>query len=74
MFLLSFFFRQIRQGLLAENKLSKYLIYALGEIILVIIGIHIALTINQKNADKNNNKIRDQYIIQLIDEIEKNEK
>lgn len=68
------FFRQIRQGLLAENKLSKYLIYALGEIILVIIGIHIALTINQKNADKNNNKIRDQYIIQLIDEIEKNEK
>lgn len=68
------FFRQIRQGLLAENKLSKYLIYALGEIILIIIGIHIALTINQKNADKNNNKIRDQYIIQLIDEIEKNEK
>ncbi|WP_411896213.1 hypothetical protein [Winogradskyella sp. A2] len=43
------FFRKIRQRLLIENKFSKYLIYAIGEIILVIIGILIALFINNKN-------------------------
>jgi uncharacterized membrane protein YgaE (UPF0421/DUF939 family) len=40
------FFRKIRKHLLAENKFSKYLIYAIGEIILVVIGILIALQIN----------------------------
>jgi len=49
------FFRKIRQNLLTENKISKYLIYAIGEIILVVIGILIALGINnwnQKNQTK----------------------
>ena len=45
------FFRKIRQQLLTENKFSKYLIYAIGEIILVVIGILIALSINNKNQD-----------------------
>lgn len=40
------FFRRIRQQLLTENKFSKYLIYAIGEIVLVVIGILIALQIN----------------------------
>jgi len=43
------FFRKIRQKLLSENKFSKYLLYAIGEIVLVIIGILIALNINNKN-------------------------
>ena len=43
------FFRKIRQRLLSENKFSKYLIYAIGEIILVVIGILIALGINNWN-------------------------
>ena len=43
------FFRKIRQRLLSENKFSKYLIYAIGEIILVVIGILIALQINNQN-------------------------
>ncbi|SER09478.1 hypothetical protein SAMN05421824_3003 [Hyunsoonleella jejuensis] len=47
------FFRKIRQKLLSENKFSKYLIYAVGEIILVVIGILIALGINNWN-DANN--------------------
>ena len=49
-------FRQIRQKLLTENlptgqagKFSKYLIYAIGEIFLVVIGILIALQINAWN-------------------------
>ncbi|SFN76677.1 hypothetical protein SAMN04487989_103280 [Bizionia echini] len=48
------FFRKIRQNLLSENKFSKYLIYAVGEIILVVIGILIALQINNWNEKKNN--------------------
>jgi len=62
-------FRKIRQKMLTENKFSKYLLYAIGEIVLVTLGILIALTINQNNKDKNNNKLLDLYIIQLNDEI-----
>jgi Family of unknown function (DUF6090) len=40
------FFRKIRQKMLSENKFSKYFIYAIGEIVLVVIGILIALSIN----------------------------
>ena len=40
------FFRKIRQNLLMENKTGKYFKYAIGEIILVVIGILIALQLN----------------------------
>ncbi|RIA09207.1 hypothetical protein OE09_1036 [Flavobacteriaceae bacterium MAR_2010_72] len=40
------FFRRIRQNLITENKFSKYILYAVGEIILVVIGILIALSLN----------------------------
>ncbi|MDT0541100.1 DUF6090 family protein [Croceitalea sp. P059] len=50
------FFRKIRQRLLTENKFSKYLIYALGEIILVVIGIIIALQINNWNEQLKTRK------------------
>ena len=46
------FFRKIRQRLLSENKFSKYLIYAVGEIVLVVIGILIALQINNWNENR----------------------
>ena len=46
------FFRTIRQKLLQEKKFSRYLLYALGEIILVVIGILIAININNRNDDK----------------------
>jgi len=45
-------FRNIRQNLLAEGKTSKYLKYAIGEIILVVIGILIALSINNWNENR----------------------
>lgn len=48
------FFRKIRQRLLSENKFSKYLFYAIGEIILVVIGILIALQINNSNEIRKN--------------------
>lgn len=46
------FFRKIRQMLLQQNKLSRYLIYALGEIFLVVIGIIIAVNINNWNEQQ----------------------
>lgn len=48
------FFRNFRQSLIMENKTAKYLKYAFGEIILVVIGILIALQINNWNEKKNN--------------------
>ncbi len=46
------FFRKIRQKLLSENKLSKYLVYAFGEIILVMIGILLAFQVNSWQTKK----------------------
>lgn len=43
------FFRTIRQNLLAQNRFTRYLIYAIGEIVLVVIGILIAISINTWN-------------------------
>ena len=45
-------FRNIRKNLLAEGKTTKYFKYAIGEIILVVIGILIALQINNWNETK----------------------
>ena len=46
------FFRKIRQQLLTENKFSKYLLYAIGEIFLVVIGILIAFSLNNWNQNR----------------------
>ena len=46
------FFRQIRQRLLTDNKFSKYLLYAIGEILLVVIGILIALQVDNWNQER----------------------
>ena len=46
------FFRKIRHQLFTNNKFSKYLLYAIGEIVLVVIGILIALQINNWNNQK----------------------
>lgn len=56
------FFRKIRQRLLTENKLSKYMLYAFGEIILVVIGILIALGVNNWNQDKKDQRLGDDYL------------
>ncbi len=46
------FFRKIRQQLLSQNRFSKYMLYAIGEILLVVIGILIALSINNWNEER----------------------
>ena len=47
------FFRQIRQGLLSENRIRKYFLYALGEITLVMIGILLAMQVDNWNENRN---------------------
>ncbi|MEZ4803063.1 MAG: DUF6090 family protein [Gelidibacter sp.] len=66
------FFRNVRQRTLGENRFSKYLLYAIGEIVLVIIGILIALWINQMVQDRKNIELRNVYIHQLTDEVDRN--
>jgi hypothetical protein len=56
------FFRKIRQKMLTENKFSKYLLYAIGEIVLVVIGILIALQLNNLNEI---DKVKDTEVIYL---------
>ena len=63
-------FRKIRQKLLSENKFSKYLIYAIGEIILVVIGILIALSINNWNETKKQEQRAIIYANKIINDIE----
>lgn len=62
-------FRKIRHGLLSEGKMSKYLIYALGEIILVVLGILIALQINNWNESFNDRKDELKGLIDLKNEF-----
>lgn len=55
--------------MLTENKFSKYLVYAVGEIILVVIGILIALSINTWNENRKLEKAKTEYYKQLVDEL-----
>ena len=52
-----------------NNKTGKYLKYAVGEIILVVIGILIALQINNWNEDRKNNKLEANFISRLLDDL-----
>ncbi len=65
------FFRRIRQKLLSENKFSKYLLYAIGEIVLVVIGILIALQINNWNERRKEETVITKYTKRLIQDLEK---
>ena len=67
------FFRKIRQKLISKNKFSKYLIYAIGEIILVVIGILIALGINNWNEANKKDTEEREYLTNLLAEFETNQ-
>jgi len=71
------FFRNIRQRSIGENRFSKYLLYAIGEIILVVIGILLALQINNKNEQRKERIREINYLknlkVDLQSEIENNE-
>ena len=66
------FFRHIRKDLMEKNKTGKYLKYAIGEIVLVVIGILIALQINNWNENKKLFNKTQTYLNALNTEIETN--
>jgi Family of unknown function (DUF6090) len=63
------FFRTIRRNLIAEGKTSKYLKYAIGEIILVVVGILIALQINNWNEHQKILRAEEEILINLKSEL-----
>ena len=66
------FFRKIRQHLLTEDKFNKYWIYAIGEIMLVVFGILIALSLNNLNEDRKDETKRKLMLRTLQSEFESN--
>ena len=60
------FFRKIRRRLIDEGSLKRYIIYAIGEIILVVIGILIAVQLNNWNQER----IKNVELEVLLDKVE----
>lgn len=65
------FFRKIRQNLIMENNTGKYFKYAIGEIVLVVVGILIALQINNWNEDNKDRHLENTYLNRLAEDLEK---
>jgi len=62
-------FRRIRQKLIDSGSFTKYLLYAIGEILLVVIGILIALQVNNWNEERNDVAEAEQLTERLINDI-----
>jgi hypothetical protein len=68
------FFKRLRYQLVHNNRLQKYFVYAIGEIILVVTGILIALQVNNWNVQRINRNIEAQMIVLLKKEYQNNYK
>lgn len=64
------FFRRIRSKLIEEGNLKRYLIYAIGEISLIIIGIILALQINNWNSNRMIKTESQELLIRLVEDLE----
>ena len=59
------FFRKIRYDLMEKNKTGKYLKYAIGEIVLVVLGILIALGVNNWNQENKEHRLGDDLLVRI---------
>ena len=62
--------RKIRKNLVTENRVSKYFLYAVGEIVLVVIGILLALQINTWNKEKQIKVLEHSTLVNLKEDLE----
>ena len=60
------FFRKMRKALIPENRFGRYFFYAVGEIVLVVIGILIALQVNNWNENRKNRIYEKRILNELI--------
>jgi len=67
------FFSKIRYQLAAENKVAKYMRYAIGEILLVVIGILIALQVNNWNAQRKARIIENNFFEDVLEDLKKDQ-
>jgi len=67
------FFRNIRKNLLNEGKTSKYFKYAIGEIVLVMIGILLALQVNNWNQNRQQRQKEKKILIELKRDLVSND-
>lgn len=65
-------FRNVRKQLASENKVMAYLRYAIGEIFLVVIGILIALQVNNWNENRKNNSAANEALLSLREDFQDN--
>lgn len=65
-------FRKLRRNLIALGKFKSYIVYALGEIVLIVIGISIAWKINNLNEIRKNNLVEQKIYANLNDELNTN--
>ncbi|HRD52542.1 MAG TPA: DUF6090 family protein [Flavobacteriales bacterium] len=65
-------FNTIRQRLLKENRLTRYLVYAVGEIVLVVIGILIAVQVNDWNELRKIKRSNSAQLQKMVAEMEVN--
>lgn len=65
-------FRRIRQSLLGQNRFQRYLLYGIGEILLVVLGILIALQIDNWNESRKEREIEQTVLLQLQEDFRSN--
>lgn len=68
------FFRRVRKKLIDEGNLKSYLLYAIGEILLVMLGILLALQVNTWNENRKIRNTESEAIKNLINEFKRNHK
>ena len=66
------FFRRIRQSLIRSDQTRKYILYAIGEVLLVMIGILLALQVNNWNEWRKDRVIEKEALIDIVFDIERN--
>lgn len=63
------FFRKIRQALIREGNLKRYILYAIGEILLVMIGISLAFQVDNWNDNRINKNTEIRYYENILNEV-----
>jgi hypothetical protein len=65
-------FRKLRAEMLSDNRIGRYLAYAVGEVLLIVIGIMIAVQLSNLNEQRRNSELERAYLERMASEIRSN--